>query len=268
MGLGGYGPLQYWHLLDSRAVSLSPQTVVLGLYLGNDLSGAFGAAYNLPHWSHLRRAGFSAAARETEAHIDTNTVDLNVRTRTWLRKYSVTYALLRFSVGEWLRPLQLKYVGVTDQVVRVLDAKNRLVAAIDPSHPGPAVDLDRAATLEGLRLTIHALDAMHATCQKKGIRLVVVLIPTKLSVFAPYLDWAEQRELNSLLRRTIENESELRRKLVSHLESSEIVYVDPLEELRAVAMVAPIYSRSLDVHPLSEGYRVIAKSIAWSLDAL
>src|SRR3954462_2215482 len=44
MGVGGYGPVQYLVLTD-QALQLSPKTIVVGLYLGNDLYDAYHLTY-------------------------------------------------------------------------------------------------------------------------------------------------------------------------------------------------------------------------------
>src|SRR5262249_32881213 len=41
LGLGGYGPNQYFHLLKTHAVQLKPRWVLCGLYLGDDFENAF-----------------------------------------------------------------------------------------------------------------------------------------------------------------------------------------------------------------------------------
>jgi hypothetical protein len=54
MGLGGYGPNQYFHLLQTKAIKLKPQTIVVGLYMGDDFENAFLITYGLDHWAYLR----------------------------------------------------------------------------------------------------------------------------------------------------------------------------------------------------------------------
>src|SRR2546425_6494051 len=54
MGVGGYGPIQYWILMD-KALSLSPKVIVVGLYFGNDLYDAYSTTYTLNSHAGLRR---------------------------------------------------------------------------------------------------------------------------------------------------------------------------------------------------------------------
>ena len=51
MALGGYGPNQYFELLSTKAVILRPQTIIVGLYMGDDFENAFLITYGLEHWA-------------------------------------------------------------------------------------------------------------------------------------------------------------------------------------------------------------------------
>src|SRR6266849_3452406 len=55
MGLGGYGPNQYFQLSNSKALSLKPGMIIWGLYLGDDFENAFSITYGLDHWAYLRQ---------------------------------------------------------------------------------------------------------------------------------------------------------------------------------------------------------------------
>ena len=52
LGMGGYGPNQYFHLLKTRGLSLKPKVVVCGLYFGDDFDNAL--LYQV--LEHLHRA--------------------------------------------------------------------------------------------------------------------------------------------------------------------------------------------------------------------
>ena len=58
MGMGGYGPNQYYYLLNSRALGLKPGIVLCGLYMGDDFENAFTMTYGLDYWSFLRQHRF------------------------------------------------------------------------------------------------------------------------------------------------------------------------------------------------------------------
>ncbi len=91
MGLGGYGPNQYHHLL-SKALTLRPKLVIAGLYMGDDFENAFLITYGLAHWSHLRalpagHANFDIWATEPPQ-------SLQKTLRVWMSRHSVVYQLV------------------------------------------------------------------------------------------------------------------------------------------------------------------------------
>ena len=55
LGLGGYGPNQYYHLLTTKGLKLHPKWVVCGIYMGDDFENAFMITYGLDHWASLRK---------------------------------------------------------------------------------------------------------------------------------------------------------------------------------------------------------------------
>jgi hypothetical protein len=41
MGMGGYGPNQYFYLLQTKALSLKPKLIICGLWMGDDFEQAY-----------------------------------------------------------------------------------------------------------------------------------------------------------------------------------------------------------------------------------
>jgi hypothetical protein len=58
LGVGGYGPNQYYYLLQTRALSLKPKLVLCGLYIGDEFEGAFSMTYWKQYWSFLRKGNW------------------------------------------------------------------------------------------------------------------------------------------------------------------------------------------------------------------
>jgi len=54
MGLGGYGPNQYFYLSKTKALTLKPKMIIWGLYMGDDFENAFSLTYGLDYWKDLR----------------------------------------------------------------------------------------------------------------------------------------------------------------------------------------------------------------------
>src|SRR6266853_2051273 len=55
MGMGGYGPNQYFYLLKTKALSLKPKLVICGLWMGDDFENAYQITYGLDYWAYLRK---------------------------------------------------------------------------------------------------------------------------------------------------------------------------------------------------------------------
>jgi hypothetical protein len=103
---------------------------------------------------------------------------------------------------------------------------------------------------------------MDHACQESGCTFVVVVIPTKESVFAKYLGSARPVEMQPVIERVVENESLGRFALFQFMRDANIAYVDALPALsREVGR--ELYARTTaDMHPSKNGYRVIGDAVA------
>jgi hypothetical protein len=128
------------------------------------------------------------------------------------------------------------------------------------------LDLRDSTIREGLRLSLDQLDAMATEARAAGTRYLVVLIPTKEWVYAPWvpkLDRAEDSALGLLL----EQEAEVHRQVRVWLDGRGIEYLDLESALRDAAATGPIYPENEDGHPTSAGYAAIAQAVAEALRA-
>ena len=48
LSLGGYGPAEYFYLMEHKALLLKPDLIIAGFYLGNDLADTYTAVYTVP----------------------------------------------------------------------------------------------------------------------------------------------------------------------------------------------------------------------------
>src|SRR5215470_14187355 len=58
MGLGGYGPNQYYYLTKNKALQLKPKVIIWGLYMGDDFDNAYSITYGLDYWASQRGMSF------------------------------------------------------------------------------------------------------------------------------------------------------------------------------------------------------------------
>jgi lysophospholipase L1-like esterase len=105
-----------------------------------------------------------------------------------------------------------------------------------------------------LEAAVEALRAIHVHAMNANVRMLVVLLPTKESVF-----WPRVRTPVPGLSRLAEDEARLRAELVAALAAENIPYVDVLPSLRTAA--AQTYFENIDGHPNAEGHRVIAEAV-------
>jgi hypothetical protein len=109
----------------------------------------------------------------------------------------------------------------------------------------------------GFEVTQRLLELMAVRCRTAGVNFLVVLLPTKDSVF-----WTRvpDPENHRGLRQLVMDEERLKNTLVSYLREHDIDFVDLLEPLRK-APTQP-YFENADGHPNAAGHQVIGREIA------
>src|SRR5437762_2453736 len=200
MGVGGYGPIQYWILTD-KALSLSPKVIVVGLYFGNDLYDAYALTYSNERYAELR-------SRQTSDPSMTDTIGTQAKTywdeeksfhnnygrwspagwSFWLREHSALGRLLN-RTGLWPGATDVDYEidkawarAHPDHGAVCKDAEIRTV--FTTAYRLTGLDLDDPRVSEGLRITKEVLWRAHQKADKSGVKLLVLLIPTKELVYA------------------------------------------------------------------------------------
>ena len=264
MGLGGYGPNQYYQLLTTRGVSLHPKRVVLGLYMGDDFENAFSTTYGLYHWASLRTGRWDKV--EADIWGDEEAPGRFKILRNWLSRNSVIYRLVVH--GPALRrlkgSLQTKLANVTaDPSVTTFDSADGTIhEAFRPIRIAAGLDQERAEVKEGMRLTFHFLQEMDLACRRSGCSFSVVIIPTKETVFASYLQSDPQLNLKDVINAVITNEQIATTVLEKFLDDAGIPYVVTLPALRERVSEQLYYRGPADMHPGPNGYKVIGETVA------
>jgi lysophospholipase L1-like esterase len=151
-------------------------------------------------------------------------------------------------------------------------AANEIFSQSDAAYSGNGVDTQFTAAYrsmvvdgskpriaEGLRSTSELLLDLHQKVHDSGARLVVLLIPTKELVYADLM----AGQSSAAYVQQIRFEEDARSRIVDLLDANGIEYVDSLPALReAVQSGIAIYPRDTDGHPVPEGYRIIADTVA------
>lgn len=263
LGLGGYGPNQYYHLLTTKALKLHPKWVICGLSLNDDFENAFSLTYKLDYWSPLR----NGQPYEVDPTIwDPGPPVLAAGARNWLSSHSMMYRLIFHGpvlaiLKEFVRFGELSRNDDPYTTALFVEERN-IREAFRPQGVAESLNLSNAAIQEGMRITFHLLTEMDRACRQAGCRFLVVILPTKETVFSEYLEKNPRLHLYEALNRVISNERLARKQIVEFLDRARIEHVDPLSALRE-SIGEGIYARTTrDFHPNRNGYRIIAESVA------
>jgi hypothetical protein len=270
LGLGGYGPNQYYQLLKTRGLSLKPRFVVAGIYMGDDFENAFLMTYGMPYWSSLRTKTFSGV----DANIWQDAPEAGgplVGVRNWLSRKSIVYRVTVHGplLGAVKGAMQVNRAaaGQDPQTTTLSVPAETINEAFRPIGIRDRLNQKSPAVQEGMRLTFELLARMNALCRENNAQFAVVVIPTKETVFAEYLRRDPNLHLRPVIDELIDNEKGATAKLAAFLESASIPHIDTLPALRR-NVSHQLYTRSdRDMHPGKNGYKVIGDEVARFLAA-
>lgn len=284
---GGYGPAHSLILLN-EAIALQPDIIIEAFYAGNDLYDSFNIVYNLEQLPELKSADAQVQARVRKAEL-ARPIDEHVARmfrmgradapevapargrfspRTLLSEYSKIYGILRSFKHQYYRYFASRHDNSPSEEWE----KAKALAEAHPAYTqicsdGPiktiltneyrlsALDLKDPRIAEGLQISLGAIKRIHERCSEENIRFLVVLIPTKETVFREFLKDPSQ-SYHSL----IENEEQFRTTTKDFLAANGIEYLNSLPALREqLATGTQPYRVSWDGHPNGHGHNAIAK---------
>lgn len=266
MALGGYGPNQYFHLLKTRALSLKPRLIIVGLSLSDDFDNAYLVTYGLDHWAYLRGL--------PDVKVDMNTWDADPipnwhqKIRAWLSRHSITYQLIFHGplLGHFKGKVQIRNAHQLDSsATSVVVPERNIEEAFQPKGNLRRLDQNSESVREGMRITFKLLEQMKEISRQSGIDFLVTVIPTKEIVFSEYLEHKPTLPLSDVLDKLLPNERLAIEKTFAFLIEAGISYADPLPALKR-SVSQQLFARSSgDMHPNRNGYRVIAEAVFESL---
>jgi hypothetical protein len=285
MAFPGMSPAESLFQLK-QALSLKPHHVVVSVYFGNDFIEAFNASQSFPEISALAPSDLMRESRIKEAasplgirgnelyQADESANDppgYVTRLKTWLSLHSRLYGLMRaarnivrpppppvggIGAGDFdtvvasVPPEKLRYWMITDQ-------PNWRAILTTRSHAFNMDDRDVRVRL-GVEIVKRALKSIAEQSRAEGVELLVVLLPTKDTVFWPHTDLKE-----SVLSELVASEARLKQELIADLNSQSINVVDATDPLREAPRQP--YFETADSHPNALGHRVIADVVAAQL---
>src|SRR5262249_54156022 len=269
MAIGGYGPPQYSYLLESKAPQFHPRTVVIGIYLGNDLFDSVNVVYSYDYWKKYRKFDPKQMRAAWEEKLPTTPDPVTQKTgagiRDWLARRRLLYNLVKTATLPFFNKAFIRRdQRISAHYVVVEDQRNLLNTVLNTGNSW-AMDLGNPAIAEGLRLSLVLVDEMHEFCRKSNRKFIVAIFSTKERVYAEYIRNNSGLPQQDELLRKIALQDQIIRKLRAHCESHSIRYVDPLSSLTARLGKEPLFSLGTDSHPVRAGYKVIAESIAQAI---
>ncbi len=264
VSLGGYGPAEYLYLMEKEVLAFHPEIIIAGFYLGNDLKDSFTAVYSVDRWKDMRKPEFESSPEAVESD-DEEGASYGIG--DWLAGNSVLYRLVSSSfIGDNLR--QSRRIKRGEQIVMLEDEKNGISTGFTPDQRLKGLDLARPDIREGLRLSLEFFYRMNELAKKNNIEFLVVIIPTKESVFAQYIEGNKALPASGKIDYLIGNERQADSEIRKYFDEHGIRYVDALPPLSRGAGAERIYPDNFGGHTNRNGYRIIAESIKNYLDGL
>lgn len=266
MGLGGYGPIQYLHLMRTLAVKLHPKTVIIGFYFGNDLLDVYNVARFNANWREY--AKFDHTDLDGPAFVFPRKPGKFLGgLRDWLSRTSVLYALVtQLPTFQFIRKSEAiqKAGDEADSLIPYRDAKHDVIFNLSPRSR--FLDMRDPRIERAMEITRRVFADMRQSSADNSIRLVVALLPTKERVYSNLLRNAGYTAKYPSLARAIDDEDLARTKILGYLSELKIETIDLLPPLEAQVETRDLFPLT-DSHPNKDGYFVIASEINGYLTA-
>ncbi|TKJ42208.1 hypothetical protein CEE37_00590 [candidate division LCP-89 bacterium B3_LCP] len=261
LGLGGYGPIQYFHLLKEKAFTLNPSTVVAGFYYGNDLQDAFLMASKYEYWNHLLSEEFYQDSIWSYPDLNVGRSAFLVEIRKLLLNRSILYRLLRELLTNTIYATVKSLLGEADEITVLKNPKSGIKTAFAPPWQIQFIDQSVPAISEGLRISLQMFQEMNQLCIDKNIGFIVLLIPTKESVFTHHLLKRPELKHARTIKYIISNEAAINSQVKNHFDVHHINFIDLLPVFQAAIDSTVIYPPSIDAHPNKLGHSIIADTL-------
>lgn len=292
-GVGGYGPCEYQQVA-AELTELSPKTVIVSLYLGNDISDAYTSVYLEDRCEDMRSDDSQIIAEldrlRAEQTLKKQAVDLGLKSvpepfrdglplshqfGTNLRDKSSLFSLFRTI---YHRMTAFQYGRFGENTQESYDDSLNLPGAVpynavpeirtvfkNPSVDVLAVDQSDLRIREGRRVTEDSLLNIR-TIMTSANNFVVVIIPTKAVAYADLLD-EEFLDSDSGFIHKLKNEQRLKTDFIRYFDDNDIAYIDTTSILSdSLKLSLPTYHESSNEHPNELGYKLIAGAISDTLE--
>jgi len=253
-GLGGYGPVQYVKIIEELSKKLSPEIIVIGFYLGNDIMDANTYSGLLDSSSYKR-------SYVSNVEIPNNKNNYFVSLRQWMSENSMIYQMIKHSGSSFidsLRFLERKSMPIGNKIMYNSDL---IKTVFNPVKRLSAFDLNSKALQEGMGVSEKSLLRISAVCKSISSKCIILLIPTKELVYYSLIKNNLSRDDNISLGRVVNAELALKKVFISIAGKTGIEIYDPLDVMQAKALSGNIYPGHAGGHPNGRGYFSIASGL-------
>lgn len=280
MSLGGWGPLQY-EAVAKDAVALRPRALILGIYLGNDIFDGCHHVYGTDMFPQYRQPGadFSADLSALNARLkstndptrvehaqakfqelqgvakfwrrlgDRSLIVQILMTRGWLPNIPSADTLYEEADKAWARE---------HPAVALVYQRGRISTVMTYGYRGTAVDLSNACIRDGVRVTREVLTHLKRWSEKVNMKIGVLLIPTKESVYG-LADETLRPQMTEAYVEMVNNEAAIKEELLHLCGRIQLPCLDLVHRLvKAAHDEESLYKADSDGHPVANGYRHIA----------
>ncbi len=255
-GISGYGPVQYLHVLKTKALKLKPSLIVVGLYMGNDFDDAYRLVYRGSSWKTLRSNDFEKKYKNTRFETYNTNIGNLYNLRYWLNHNSVFYRIVKGKL-DFFQATIFK----DDHKIRYLNQSQGIDKYFNPYSRIFSIDSMDPKIMEGLEISLKCITKMNEICLKNDMKILIALIPTDINVYSDHLIKNEKLEAKDKFDRIINSERILKDLIIQKLNAESIPYVDVIDSLKSHRNKV-IYPKYEDGHPSSFGYEIIANAIA------
>jgi len=244
-GVGNYGSLQYYYLME-EARKLKPKHIIVGLYLANDLDDVCKSISKMDYWQRrVKELGYNVETCFKSSH------KLN-RLKQFLSNQHLSL-LSAYGLKKIYQGLKLgDAVNIKEETFSTIIKYKRIA-----SHKNN-MDLDRERIRFGFEITKDIIEDMNREANLDNTEFSVVIIPSKERVFFDYLTqrgYQLPNEYNEL----VDNEINLVNMFSHFFNEQGIKFVDakPYVE-QQIYKSKPVYLSSDNGHPLGIGYNAYA----------
>jgi len=262
-GIGGYGPAQYYYLMD-KALEMEPETILIGSFIFNDFSDSCYAFEKSDYWKQFAASNnldISECLKNLfDAKPQVNAVkNAWVSFKNWVRFSNVFMYLKQISVVRDFvsakRDLMVarndsSYFIVKDEDINTI-VSFKSMEALDPAS-------------EKVRAEINLAKFFYKNIKEKarGRNLAVVFIPDKTELFYDFL-MSKGYELPDDYHKFVSFERALKKELSDYFDAIGIAHVNALpfmENKINKDSNPPVYTNDLNGHPTKTGYEAIAEA--------